>query len=98
MKNDVSEEEIMAWGGTLLPGDGLFPAASATPMPGVLKERLIAADGGKLLDRIGAAVSAGGGPLAALSLIGRRAVLETVERNDPKLFEEVRKIFYVTYY
>ncbi len=79
----------------LLPGGNGFPAASATGMTGLLAARLLAADS-TLLDRI------------AESLRTLEALPDTTERwhdaaarleaDEPKLFEELRKYAYLTYY
>ena len=79
----------------LLPGGNGFPAASATGMTGLLAARLLAADS-SLLGRI------------AESLRTQGALPDSTERwhdaaarleaDEPKLFEELRKYAYLTYY
>jgi hypothetical protein len=79
---------VMRFADLLLPGDGLFPAAGATGMAGPLCARLAAAEQGAVLH----------GLLAALEAGVSEAVVAGIERGDPKLFEKVRTIVYVTYY
>jgi len=79
---------IMRFADVLLPGDGLFPAASASGMAGLLLARL-AADKDAVLDRLVAAIGESAPP---------RETVARIERDEPKLFEKARTIVYVTYY
>jgi hypothetical protein len=86
----------MAFADVLLPGDGLFPSASASGSEPLLMARLAAAEDGTLLPRLNAAL--GVGSFASLSAEARRAVAAGIEANEPKLFDAVRKIVFFTYY
>lgn len=79
----------------LLPGGNGFPAASATRMTELLAARLLAADPA-LLDRIAEDLRTQG----ALPDSTERWHDATVrlEADEPKLFEELRKYAYLTYY
>ncbi len=79
----------------LLPGGNGFPAASATGMTGLLASRLQAADP-TLLDRIGGGVRTQGAP-PDITVRWHEAA-GRLEANEPKLFEELRKYAYLTYY
>ena len=92
----LDEDRVLAsFMDTLLPGGSGFPAASATGMFDLLAVRLRAADPG-LLDRLLDALTARGElPDAADEWREAVARLEAVE---PKLFDELRKYAYLTYY
>jgi hypothetical protein len=89
----LEEGELAALVDTLLPGDGLFPKASATGMLAKLRERLGAE--AAALDR---ALVACGGPLLRLGEAERTGVLARLEREHKALFEAVLRTFYLTYY
>ncbi len=77
---------------TLLPGGHGFPAASATGMAGLLAARLHAADPallGRIAEGLGALPD---GPDGWHDAVAR------LEASEPKLFDEVRKYAYLTYY
>jgi len=78
----------MRFADLMLPGDGLFPAASASGMAGLLLARL-AAEKDAVLGRLVAAIGDGA---------PSRETVARIERDDPKLFEKARTIVYVTYY
>lgn len=86
----------MAFADILLPGDDSFPSASASGSAPLLVARLAAAEDGTLLPRLNAAL--GLGSLASLSAEARRTVVAGIEANEPKLFDAVRKIVFLTYY
>ena len=77
---------------TLLPGGHGFPAASATGMAGLLAVRLHAANPA-LLERL--AEGFGALPDGAE---GWHDAVARLEASEPKLFDEVRKYAYLTYY
>ena len=83
VENDA--DTIMRFADTLLPGDVEFPSASASGMAGLLIERLA---GAGLAERLLAAIASAGGP---------REVAR-IEADAAELFDEVRKIAYLTYY
>ncbi len=80
---------------TLLPGGHGFPAASGTGMAGLLAARLQAADP-TLLGRVADGLRTQG----ALpdSAAGWHDATARLEASEPKLFDEVRKYAYLTYY
>lgn len=88
-------ETLRALMDTLLPGGDGFPPASATGMVGLLAARLRNADAA-LPDRLIAAVKAQG-PWPSTPQTWREAVAR-LEAVEPKLFEELRKYTYLTYY
>jgi hypothetical protein len=81
----------------LLPGDALFPSASSVGVQDVLAERLRELGGAAAVDRLEAALGAGGA-FAALAPAARPAVIAGLEREQPGLFELVVKAAYVAYY
>ena len=81
----------------LLPGGEGFPKASDTGMGALLVARLHASDA-TLPARLAAAVRAAGGPFAGHNETEGRAIGARIEAADPKLFAEVRKYAYLTYY
>ncbi len=85
-------DAIMQFAEVLLPGGEGFPSATASGMGELLLSRLSGAD------RLLAAITAAGGPLAPLSPSARHAVVARIEADQPELFDEVRKIVYLTYY
>lgn len=83
---DDEERRMMRLADVLLPGDDLFPAASASGMAGLLLARMRGA-GGDLIGRV-------------LVSVGEPSV-DTVARlaaAEPDLFDSLRKIVFVTYY
>ena len=80
---------------TLLPGGHGFPAAGATGMAGQLAARLNAADTallGRLHTGLRTQGALPGGAEAWHDTVAR------LEASEPKLFDEVRKYAYLTYY
>lgn len=80
---------------TLLPGGHGFPPAGETGMAGLLAARLQAADP-TLLSRVADGLRTQG----ALpdSAAGWHDATARLEASEPKLFDEVRKYAYLTYY
>lgn len=87
--------EMMDFADVLLPGDDLFPSARGSGMALLLMARL---EQEGLLERLESAVRAAGGPLGALGVEERSAVAARVEAEQAKLFEDVLKAVYLTYY
>lgn len=92
----ISDDELLqGLIDTLLPGGYGFPAASATGMAGLLAARLHAADP-TLLGCLAAGLCVQGalpnGPE------GWRDATAQLEASEPKLFDELRKYAYLTYY
>ena len=80
---------------TLLPGGEGFPAASATGVLSLLGMRLRGADAA-LPDKLAAAIAAQG-PIPT-SPEAWQACVARLEAVEPKLFKELRKYTYLTYY
>ncbi len=79
----------------LLPGGNGFPAASATGMTELLAARLLATDP-TLLGRLADSLRTQGALPEAPE--GWHTAATRLETNEPKLFDEVRKYAYLTYY
>jgi len=79
----------------LLPGGNGFPAASATGMTELLAARLHVADSA-LLDRIARGLHTQGALPDSMERWHNAAA--RLEVDEPKLFEELRKYAYLTYY
>ena len=92
------DSPLMQFADVLLPGDGLFPAASASGMAPMVLVRLQDRPSSSLAERLLVAIDAAGGPLAPLSSSGRAAVVARLEKSEPKLFDDVRKVIYISYY
>jgi len=84
---------VMHLAEVLLPGGDGFPSASETGMSELLSSRLAS-----VAQRLQAAITAAGGPLGPLSPEQRHAVVARIEADEPLLFDELRKIVYLTYY
>ncbi len=80
---------------TMLPGGHGFPAASATGMAGLLAARLHAADPA-LPGRLDAGLRTGGALPGGAA--GWHDAVARLEAGEPKLFDDVRKYAYLTYY
>jgi hypothetical protein len=93
------DEEAAALGtmDALLPGGCGFPKASETGMGTVLLDRLRRADA-TLPARLAAAVRAAGEAFDPGDEARRHAAAAHLEAAEPKLFCEVRKLAYLTYY
>jgi len=86
---------VMDFADVLLPGDDLFPSARGSGTALLLMARL---EEGGLVDRLEEALKAAGGPLTELGPEARRAVVARLEAEQPKLFADVLKPVYLTYY
>jgi hypothetical protein len=93
----TTDEEKVLLGITdaLLPGGAGFPVASATGMIGPLARRLCLVDA-TLLKRLAAGFASGAS--LPLDATGWRDAASRLEVLEPKLFGEVRKYTYLTYY
>ena len=98
MTSEDAVNAITDFAEVLLPGDDLFPAAAASGMAELLLSRLRGSGDGTLPDRLQAAMAASGGPLASLSPEARQVAVARIEAAEPELFDEIRKIVYLTYY
>ena len=95
---NYGREPLVQIADVLLPGDDSFPSASASGMAEMLLARLHDHPSSDLPERLLAAVVAAGGPLASLPPPECAAVVARLEKSEPKLFDEIRKIIYITYY
>ena len=86
---------IVALMDTLLPGGEGFPAASETGMAAIVAARLRAADKALPESLMSAIAAQGNAPNGAE---GWRVAVARLEAVEPKLFEELRKYVYLTYY
>ena len=91
-----NDETLAPFLDTLLPGDDLFPAATASGMLEATLERLRRS--GDLHERLIAALAGHGWSNPLLPADARRAIVATLEAGEPGLFADVRKIAYLTYY
>jgi len=84
----------------LLPGDDVFPSASAVGAHGLLAERLRDRLGSDAVAGVQAklATAADGHALAGLEPGARVAAVQRFERDEPELFAAVRNILYFSYY
>lgn len=95
-----SPSELQLLVDVLLPGDSIFPPASAAGSHGLLAERLRQLHGPEFQDRLEAALlsAAGGVSLGNLSDDGRTAAVRVFEQQEPLLFTIVRTALYYSYY
>lgn len=87
------ERAVLAVMDALLPGGRGFPKASDTAMGAMLIERLRRASK-ELLERVAAALGAG----SFADADSRDAAVARLEAAEPRLFRDVRKLAYLTYY
>jgi hypothetical protein len=83
---------------TLMPGDELFPAASAVGVQALLAARLVRLRGASAMAELARAIADAGGPLGALNEPGRNAAVAKMERRYAALFDDVVKVVYLAYY
>lgn len=91
-------DELAALADVMIPGDGLFPSASAAGAHALLAGRLRELGGAELVERVVQALGAAGGPLAPLAAEARLAVVARFERAEPELFGQARMALYLGYY
>jgi hypothetical protein len=77
--------DLLAFADVLLPGDDVFPPASATSIAG-------------LLDRVPAALRSAVAKLATLAPDARIARVGQLEAEQPALFVEAQRTLYLAYY
>jgi hypothetical protein len=82
----------------LIPGEKLWPSASAVGVQGHLALRLMEERGKNALPTLVKAIEAAGGPLAGLDEAARVAVVQRFEEAEPDLFGWVRDAAYIAYY
>ena len=82
----------------LIPGERLWPSASAVGVQGHLALRLMEERGKNALPTLVKAIEAAGGPLGGLDEAARVAVVRRFEEAEPDLFGWVRDAAYIAYY
>jgi hypothetical protein len=82
----------------LIPGQRLWPSASAVGVQGHLALRLMEERGKTALPTLVRAIEAAGGPLAELDEAACVAVVQRFEEAEPDLFGWVRDAVYIAYY
>lgn len=98
MPQSLAPAELVALVDTLVPGDGLFPAASAVGVHGVFALRWRELMGVDALALLAAALARHGGPLAGQGGDGRAAAVAMLEAAEPQLFAALRMTVYLAYY
>jgi hypothetical protein len=92
VKSEADADAIIQFAEVLLPGDEAFPSATASGMAELLLARLRGHGDDTLPDRLLRAITTAGGPPS------RHDVVARIEAAEPTLFDEIRKIVYLTYY
>ena len=82
----------------LIPGERLWPSASAVGVQGQLALRLMEERGKNALPTLVKAIEAAGGPLEGLDEAARVAVVRRFEEAEPDLFGWVRDAVFFAYY
>src|SRR5579863_10375913 len=82
----------------LLPGDELFPAASAVGVQALLASRLERLRGVSALGELARAIADAGGPLGVLDDAGRHIAVAKLQRQYAALFDDVLRVAYLAYY
>jgi hypothetical protein len=94
----VATAELALLVDALLPGDELFPAATAVGVHELLAPRLEQLRGGLALAELAGAISDAGGPLGALDDAGRIAAVAKIQRRYAALFDDALRVAFLTYY
>jgi hypothetical protein len=94
----VAAAELALLADALLPGDELFPAATAVGVHELLASRLEQLRGALALGELAGAISDAGGPLGVLDDAGRIAAVAKIERRYAALFDDVLRVAFLTYY
>ena len=94
----VAVAELALLVDTLLPGDELFPPATAVDVHTLLASRLEELRGALALPELAAAIADAGGPLGALDVAGRRAAAAKIQRRHAALFDDVLRVVFLAYY
>jgi hypothetical protein len=98
MDTDQRLNLLIRFADVLLPGDDVFPSATASGMAALLLNRFSTEANSKLIGRLEAAVTAASETGGELSTAKLRSRIVAFEKSEPKLFDEIRKIVYITYY
>src|SRR5262249_10333819 len=83
---------------TLIPGNEIWPSASAIGVQGVLAARLLDLNGEGAVEGLITALQMCGGPFSGKVNEQRVAIVERFEREHPSLFAPVREAAYFAYY
>jgi hypothetical protein len=94
----VAAAELALLADALLPGDELFPAATAVGVHQLLPSRLEKLRGALALAELAGAISDAGGPLDVLDDAGRAAAVAKIERRYAALFDDVLRVAFLAYY
>jgi hypothetical protein len=94
----VASAELALLADALLPGDELFPAATAVGVHELLASRLEQLRGALALGELAGAISDAGGPLGVLDDAGRSAAVAKIQRRHAALFDDVLRVAFLTYY
>ena len=94
----VAAAELALLVDALLPGDELFPAATAVGVHALLGSRLEQLRGALALAELAGAISDAGGPLGVLDEAGRTAAVAKIQRRYAALFDDVLRVAFLTYY
>lgn len=89
---------LAAFVDVLIPGDDLFPAASAVGAHGLLWERLRDFYGAEMFDKLIEALSSEGGFLDTLPPAAQLEAVRRLEHEKPDLFNFLRMVTYYAYY
>lgn len=82
----------------LIPGDATWPSASSIGVQGIMLLRFTEENGEKDVLRLASALLAAGAPFTGKSEADRRAIVETLARNEPDLFDRLRAAAVFAYY
>ncbi|MFZ5675727.1 MAG: hypothetical protein ACOZAM_22445 [Pseudomonadota bacterium] len=82
----------------LIPGDASWPSAASIGVQGIMLLRFVEENGEKEVMRLATALLAAGAPFTGKSEAERRAVVETLVRNEPDLFDRLRAAAVFAYY
>jgi hypothetical protein len=94
----VAAAELALLVDALLPGDELFPAATAVGVHELLASRLEQLRGALALSELAGAISDAGGPLGVLDDAGRIAAVAKIQRRYAALFDDLLRVAFLTYY
>ncbi|MCS7256819.1 MAG: hypothetical protein NZ562_09410 [Thermomicrobium sp.] len=92
--------EVAALIDTLVPGDDLFPSASQAGAVGLVFDRLRTLEGEEFVEQVLQELWSwsGGRLLATLDPTERAELVARLEREQPRWFEQVRFVTYLSYY
>jgi hypothetical protein len=94
----VAAAELALLVDALLPGEELFPAATAVGVHALLASRLEQLRGALALPELAEAIADAGGPLGVLDDAGRIAAVAKMQRRYAALFDDVLRVAFLAYY